>query len=68
MGVGAGLLGKAIRVPGACGFPGMILIALTGVGGITDVWTFGHKIRLLRTVSPRLATRAYVTLALRGQR
>ena len=69
MGVGAGLLGKAIRVPGACGFPGMILIALTGVGGITDVWTFGHKIRLLRIVrSPRLATRAYVTLALRGQR
>ena len=56
MGVGAGLLGKAIRVPGACGFPGMILIALTGVGGITDVWTFGHKIRLLRIVRSRHAS------------
>ena len=31
------MLGKAIRVPGACGLPGVILIALTGVAGIVDV-------------------------------
>ena len=57
------MLGKAIRVPGACGFPGMILIALTGVGGITDVWTFGHKIRLLRFVRSRHACLCHARVA-----
>jgi hypothetical protein len=43
------LLGKAIRVPGACGLPGVILIALTGVAGIvrnSRFWTSRPKFDL----------------------